>query len=74
MVKVVKDLLSIYMKKPDYFYTGQDVKLTDPKQLTDFSTLMNVFLSLERFKLNKLINRMTELKGQGKSSYDILMF
>lgn len=29
MVKVVKDLLSIYMKKPDYFYSGEFIKLTD---------------------------------------------
>lgn len=22
MIKVVKDMMSLYMKKPDYFYTG----------------------------------------------------
>lgn len=74
MVKVVKDLLSIYMKKPDYFYNGENIKLTDVKQLLDLKTLMDVFLMLEKFKLNKLINRMSELKGQGKNAYEILMF
>lgn len=74
MVKVVKDLLSIYMKRPDYFYSGEVTKLTDQKQLLDFKTLMNVFLVLEKFKLDKLLNRMTELKSNGKSAYDILMF
>ena len=59
MVKVVKDLLSIYVKRPDYFYTGESIKVTDQKQLLDFKTLMNLFLILEKFKLDKLLNRMT---------------
>ena len=29
---------------------------------------------IEKFKLDRLINKMTSLKGNGKSNYDILMF
>lgn len=43
MVKVVKDLLSIYMKRPDYFYTGDRLKLTDKSQLFCLKTLISVF-------------------------------
>lgn len=74
MVKVMKDLLSIYSKRPDYFYDGKPVKLTDAKQLHCFQTLTTVFRVLEKAKLDRLIGRMGELKGQGKSNYDIIMF
>jgi len=62
MIKVVKDLLSIFFKNPDYFYSGDFIKITDQKQLYCFKTLNTFFLMLERFKLNKLINKMTQLK------------
>ena len=74
MVKVVKDLLSIYMKQPDYFYQGEPVKLTDIKQLHCLKTLSTIFLVKEKQKLDNLLAKMTHLKGSGKSSYDILMF
>jgi acyl-CoA oxidase len=73
MTKVVKDLLSIYMKRPDYFYTGDFVKITDEKQLFCLQTLNTVFLTLEKFKLNRLINKMTHLKSTGKTNYEIMM-
>lgn len=28
MIKVVKDMLTLYMKNPDYFYNGEDVCLS----------------------------------------------
>lgn len=28
MIKVAKDMLSLYMKNPDYFYNGEDLCLT----------------------------------------------
>ena len=74
MVKVVKDLLAIYMKRPDYFYTGEFIKITDKNKLYCLKTLSTLFLMLEKFKLDRLINKMTTLKGNGKSNYDILMF
>lgn len=74
MVKVAKDLLSIHMKNPNYFYSGEFIKLTDQKQLHCFKTLTTVFLMLERFKLDRLINKMAALKGNGKSNYEILMY
>ena len=74
MVKVVKDLLTIYMKKPDYFYQGEPVKLTDIKQLNCLKTLSTVFLVKEKHKLDTLLTKMTNLKGAGKSNYDILMY
>jgi len=46
MVKVVKDLLSIYMKKPDYFYDGDYIKITNKDQLHCLKTLSTVFLML----------------------------
>lgn len=46
MVKVVKDLLSIYMKKPDYFYDGEYLKITNKDQLHCLKTLSTVFLML----------------------------
>lgn len=69
MIKVVKDLLAIYMKKPDYFYNGDIIKLTDKKQLYCLKTLSTVFLVLEKFKLDRLINKMSNLKANGKTNY-----
>lgn len=46
MVKVAKDLLSIYMKRPDYFFTGENIKLTDEKQLNCLKTLQTLFFML----------------------------
>jgi hypothetical protein len=46
MVKVVKDLLSIYMKKPDYFYDGDYIKITNKDQLHCLKTLSTIFLML----------------------------
>jgi hypothetical protein len=69
MVKVVKDLLSIYMKKPDYFYNGNYIKITNKNQLHCLKTLSTVFLMLEKFKLDRLINKMSTFKGSGKSNY-----
>ena len=74
MIKVVKDLLSIYMKNPDFVYNGEFIKLTDKKELYNLKTLSIVVQMIEKFKLDRLINKMTELKGNGKSNYDILMF
>jgi hypothetical protein len=28
MIKVVKDMLSLYIKKPEYFYSGEDICLS----------------------------------------------
>lgn len=74
MIKVVKDLLSIYMKKPDYFYTGSNIKLTESKQLHCLKSIQTLLLMLEKYKLDRLINKMGHLKAQGKSNYQILMF
>jgi acyl-CoA oxidase len=74
MIKVAKDLLGIAMKKPDYFYTGDNIKLTEDKQLHCLKTLNTVFLMLERLRLNKLIAKMSQLKSAGKTNYEILMF
>lgn len=74
MVKVVKDLLSIYMKRPDYFFVGENIKLTEEKQLNCLKTLQTFFFMLERLRLNRLLTRMTELKASGKTNYEILMF
>lgn len=74
MIKVVKDLLSIYFKNPSYFYSGENIKITDKKQLYCLKTLNTLFLMLEKFKLDRLINKMTQLKENGKTNYEILMF
>lgn len=74
MIKVVKDLLSIYMKRQDYFYTGDFIKITEEKQLFCLQTLNKLFLMLEKFKLDRLITKMTNLKSSGKTNYEILMF
>lgn len=74
MVKVAKDLLSIYLKRPDYFFTGKDIKLTQDTQLHCLKTLHTLFLMLERLRLQRLLARMTELKAAGKTNYEILMF
>lgn len=73
MIKVVKDLLSIYMKRPDYFYSGDSIKLTDKSQLSCLKTMTDLFQMVEKFKLDRLLNRMAALKGEGKSNYQILM-
>lgn len=69
MIKVVKDLLSIFFKNPDYFYSGEFIKITDKKQLYCLQTLNKLFLMLERFKLDRLINRMSQLKQNGKTNF-----
>lgn len=63
MIKVVKDLLSIFMKRQDYFYCGEFIKVTEEKQLFCLQTLHKLFLMLERFKLDRLIAKMTALKS-----------
>jgi len=74
MVKVVKDLLTIYAKRPDYFYNGDSIKLTDKSQVFCLKTLSTIFLIVEKFKLDRLINKMASLKANGKTNYEILMF
>ena len=69
MVKVAKDLLTIYMKKPEYFYNGDIIKLTDKNQLFCLKTLSTIFLIVEKFKLDRLINKMSNLKANGKTNY-----
>jgi acyl-CoA oxidase len=73
MIKVVKDLLSISMKKPDFFYSGEFIKLSDKNELYCLKTMNVLFQMLEKFKLERLINKMTTLKVNGKSNYAILM-
>ena len=74
MIKVVKDLLSIYMKNPDFVYNGEFIKISDKNDLYNLKTLSILIQMIEKFKLDRLINKMTNLKGNGKSNYDILMF
>lgn len=74
MIKVVKDLLSIYMKNPDFVYNGDFIKISNKKDLYDLKTLSVLLQMIEKFKIDRLIGKMTSLKGDGKSNYDILMF
>ena len=74
MIKVVKDLLSIYMKNPDFVYNGDFVKLINKEELYDLGRMSVVLQMIEKFKLDRLIGKMSSLKGSGKSNYDILMF
>lgn len=74
MIKVVKDLLGIYFKRPEYFYQGENIKLKDKRQLFCEKTLLTIFHMIERHRLLKLINKMQNLKTAGKSNFDILMF
>jgi acyl-CoA oxidase len=43
MIKVVKDMLSLYMKKPDYFYSGEPVCLKEKSDLTCLKKLSQLF-------------------------------
>ena len=72
--QVVKDLLSIFMKNPTYFYSEDSIKITDISQLNNLSTMNIFFQMIEKFKLDRLVSKMTKLKIAGKSNYEILMF
>lgn len=74
MIKVVKDMLSIYMKNPEFVYGGEFIKIADKNELFCLKTVSVIFQMIEKFKLDRLINKMTTLKGNGASNYDILMF
>jgi acyl-CoA oxidase len=74
MIKVVKDMLTIYMKNPDFVYNGEFIKIGDKNELFCLKTMSVIFQMIEKFKLDRLINKMTSLKGNGASNYDILMF
>jgi len=74
MIKVVKDMLTIYMKNPEFFYNGEFIKIGDKNELFCLKTMSTFFQMIEKFKLDRLINKMTTLKGNGASNYDILMF
>jgi len=73
MVKVVKDLLTIYGKNQDYFYSGEFIKINDKSRLYCLKTMKILFQMLERYRLDKLISKMTNLKMNGKSNFEILM-
>ena len=73
MIKVVKDMLSLFMKTPEYFYNGEDVCLISKGDLFCLKKLSQLFELREKRNLEKLINKMTTLKSQGLSNYDILM-
>ena len=62
------------MKNPDFVYNGEFIKVSNKNELYNLKTLSILLQMIEKFKLDRLINKMTELKGNGKSNYDILMF
>ncbi len=73
MIKVAKDLLSIFMKNSDYFYDGEAVTIDSFDKLKQLSTMLQLFRLRERKYLGRLINKMTSFKDQGFSNYEILM-
>jgi acyl-CoA oxidase len=73
MVKVVKDMLTIFRKDPGSFFAGPYVKVTSLDQLASMDTLKQLFQMRERHLLDTLVARMLQLKGEGLSNYDILM-
>lgn len=74
MIKVVKDMLSIYMKNPEAFYNGEFKKFIKLEELKDLKSMVTLFEMRHKHLLNKLVSTMAELKGKGNSNYDILMF
>jgi hypothetical protein len=43
MIKVVKDMLSLYVKKPEIFYNGEDVILSKKEDLFCLKKLSQLF-------------------------------
>ena len=56
MIKVVKDLLSIYMKNPDFVYNGEFIKISDKNDLYNLKNLSILIQMIEKFKLDMMIN------------------
>lgn len=69
MIKVVKDMLSLYVKKPEIFYNGEDVILSKKEDLFCLKKLSQLFQFREKRNIEKLIQKMTVLKSEGKSNY-----
>lgn len=44
MIKVAKDMLSLYFKNPEYFYNGENLKITEANQLLDLKILNKLFM------------------------------
>lgn len=74
MIKVVKDMLAIFKKNPEAYYNGDFAKINSLDELRNISTLVTLFEARHKALLMRLINRMLELKSQGHTNYDILMF
>ncbi len=58
MVKVVKDMLGIYMKNPEAYYNGEFKKFTKLEELKNLSTLVTLFEMRHKHLLTSLITRM----------------
>ncbi len=62
MIKVAKDLLSMFMKDPNYFYQEDFKIITNKSNLLDINILSNTLYMLEKYKLMKLVSKMSQLK------------
>lgn len=51
MIKVAKDLLSLYVKKPEYFYNGECVCLNKKDDLFCLKKLSQLFELREKINL-----------------------
>ena len=74
MVKVVKDMLTIFGKDPTAYYNGEFIKVSSVEELKKLETLVTLFEMRHKHLLMKLIEKMMSLKEKGLSNYDILMF
>ena len=74
MVKVVKDMLTIFRKNPDAYYNGDFIKIDKIDQLRNLNTLGTLFEMRHKHLLMKLVEKMMGLKQKGLSNYDILMY
>lgn len=43
MIKVVKDMLTIFQKKPDAFYNGEFIKVNKLEDLSNMDILLTLF-------------------------------